>query len=454
MFSLFKKIRRSYRPSRLNVKILSLALPVVFGMLSQSLVWITDTVMVGHLGENAIAAMGIGGITYYTLVAFLIGFSLGIQIIVARRFGEGNFKEIGNVGVATVYISLSFGVFLSLIGAAVSGPVMNSIGPDPIVNTLAKDYISYRFLGSGFYFLGFCFRGFLDGLGYTRAGFVSMAVTTVSNIVLNWIFIYGNLGAPAMEIAGAGLASSLSGLAGLLVFPFFFIYYKIRIYFEGVSFLPSWKHILEIVKVGTPPGFEEGFVNVAFVIFSKIQGLISVTAVAASNILFSTLSFAFLPGYAFGVAATTILGQAMGAKKFRLAYHSAFRSAFISAHVMGLLGLCFIFLGKSILSLITTNENLIEECYPALVLLGIIQIGDAYHMVIGAALRGAGMQNYVFRVYILLSYIVMLPSAYLLGVVYKGGTLGIWAAIFIWIGSLSLTFIYQFRKKNWMKGVV
>ncbi len=423
-------------------------------MLSQSLVWITDTIMVGYLGENAIAAMGIGGIIYYTLVAFLIGFSMGVQIIVARRFGEGNTNEIGNIGIATVYLSVVFGTLLSFLGPFISEPLMELIGPESVVNTLGKNYLYYRFIGSGFYFLGFCFRGFMDGLGFTRAGFISMAVTTLANVFLNWVFIYGNLGIPAMGIGGAGLASSLAGLAGLSVFPIFFFYYKLQSYFVEISFLPSWKHIIAIIRVGSPPGFEEGFVNVAFVLFSKIQSLISVTAVAASSILFSTLSFAFLPGYAFGVAATTILGQAMGAKKYKLAYHSAFRSAFISAHMMGLIGLCFIFLGKSILGWITSDHKLIEECYPALVLLGIIQIGDAYHMVIGAALRGAGYQTYVFRVYILLSYAVMLPCAYLFGILWKGGTLGIWAAIFIWIGSLSLIFIYQFRKKNWLKGTV
>ncbi|TGK07449.1 MATE family efflux transporter [Leptospira semungkisensis] len=450
----YKKIRRSYRASRLNVKILSLALPVVFGMLSQSLVWITDTIMIGYLGQNAIAAVGIAGTSYYTLIAFLIGFSMGVQIIVARRFGEGRKDQIGKVGITTVYLSLFLGSMLSFLGPIISQPLMNLIGPDITVNSLASEYLFFRSIGSGFYFLGFCFRGFLDGLGFTKAGFVSMAVTTLANIFFNWIFIYGNLGSDAMGIGGAGLASSLAGLAGLLVFPIFFFYYRVNEYFKEISLFPSWEHLKEIIKVGTPPGFEEGFVNVAFVLFAKIQGMISVIAIAASNVLFSTLSFAFLPGYAFGVAATTILGQAMGAKKYKLAYHSAFRSAFISAHVMGLIGLCFIFLGKQIIELITHDPALIEECYPVLALIGVIQIGDAYHMVIGAALRGAGMQTYVFRIYILLTYLLMLPSAYLFGIVWKGGTFGIWGGIFIWIASLSIVFVYEFRKKNWVKGTV
>ncbi|WP_425460779.1 MATE family efflux transporter [Leptospira langatensis] len=454
MGPIYKKIRRSYRASRLNVKILSLALPVVFGMLSQSLVWITDTIMIGYLGQNAIAAVGIAGTSYYTLIAFLIGFSMGVQIIVARRFGEGRKDQIGKVGVTTAYFSIFLGCMLSFSGPIIAQPLMNLIGPDPTVSTLATEYLSFRVLGSGFYFLGFCFRGFLDGLGFTKAGFVSMAVTTLANIFFNWVFIYGNLGAPSMGIAGAGLASSIAGLAGLLVFPIFFFHYRVNEYFQRISLLPSWEHLKEIVKVGLPPGFEEGFVNVAFVLFAKIQGMISVIAIAASNVLFSTLSFAFLPGYAFGVAATTILGQAMGAKKYKLAYHSAFRSAFISAHVMGIIGLCFIFYGKEIIKLITHDPALIEECYPVLILIGVIQIGDAYHMVLGAALRGAGMQTYVFRIYILLTYALMLPCAYLFGIIWKGGTFGIWAGIFVWIASLSLVFIYEFRKKNWVKGTV
>lgn len=423
-------------------------------MISQTVVWSTDSIMVGYLGKEALAAIGMGGISYYTLVAFLIGFSMGIQIIVARRFGEGRSNEIGKIGITTLYFSLFLGAIITALGPFISSPLMNLIGADKAISLLGESYLTYRFLGSGFYFIGFCFRGFMDGLGFTKAGFVSMAVTTLSNILLNWIFIYGNCGAPAMGIAGAGLASSLAGLVGLLVFPFFLFKYKANRYFLGIRPIPTLTHLLEIIRVGIPPGLEEGFVNVAFMIFVKFQGMISIVSVAASNILFSTLSMAFLPGYAFGVAATTLLGQAMGAGKYKLAYHAAFRSAFFSAHIMGLVGLAFIIFGKNILNVYTQDRELIAECYPALVLLGVIQIGDAYHMVIGAALRGAGLQVHVFRIYMLVTYLIMLPCAYLFGIYFKGGTLGIWTAIFIWIATLSGTFVLEFRRKKWVKGTV
>ncbi|TGK12532.1 MATE family efflux transporter [Leptospira fletcheri] len=454
MGTFLKKIRRNYRFSRFNSSIISLAIPVVLAMVSQTVVWSTDSIMVGYLGKEALAAIGMGGVTYYTLIAFLIGFSMGIQIIVARRFGEGRPQEIGKIGVTTLYFSSVLGVAITALGIGIAGPLMDLMGADKGVVLLGESYLTYRFIGSGFYFISFCFRGFLDGLGFTMAGFVSMAVTTLSNILFNWILIYGNWGAPAMGMAGAGLASSLAGLAGLCVFPFFLFKHGAETYFRGISFLPSRAHLFEILRTGIPPGLEEGFVNIAFMIFVKFQGMISILSVAASNILFSTLSMAFLPGYAFGVAATTLLGQAMGAKKFKLAYHAAFRSAFFSAHMMGLVGIAFIVFGRNILKVYTQDQQLIDECYPALVLLGVIQVGDAYHMVIGAALRGAGLQIRVFRIYMLLTYLVMLPCAYLFGIYLKGGTLGIWAAIFVWIATLSATFVIEFRRKKWVGGTV
>ncbi|PJZ71338.1 MATE family efflux transporter [Leptospira perolatii] len=454
MEAIIKRIKRNYKASSLNKSILGLAIPVVLSMVSQTIVWSTDSIMVSYLGKSALAAIGIGGISYYTLVAFLIGFSIGVQIIVARRFGEGKVSEIGKIGITTLYLSVLLGSLISFSGFLFCEPLVKLISNDKTVNELAETYLRYRFIGSAFYFIGFCFRGFMDGLGITSAGFVSMVATTLSNILLNWIFIYGNLGSSEMGLAGAGLASSLAGLVGLLVFPVYLIFYKADRYFKNIGFLPTIEHAREIFRVGVPPGLEGGMENIAFMIFFKFQGMVSTVSVAASNILFSTLSMSFLPGYAFGVAATTLLGQAMGAGKFRLAYHGTFRSALFCAHVMGLLGLCFILFGKSILKIYTQDPEILEECYPALLLLGTIQIGDAYHLVFAAALRGAGFQMYVFKTYLVVSYFVMLPLAYVFGIVLGIGSMGIWAALFLWILIISLVFVFEFRRKKWVKGTV
>ncbi|TGK32631.1 MATE family efflux transporter [Leptospira gomenensis] len=445
---------RNIRPSLLNTKILKLAVPVVFGMLSQTVVWVTDTMMVGRLGKNSIAAIGIGGIAHFTVLAFLMGFAMGIQVIISRRFGEKNDSEIGKIGLTSLYLCLVVGTLISFGGAEISRPLMEVLNKDKIVLDLSSGYLYYRFLGTVFFFLLFTTRAFTDGLGITTAGLASMIITCFANIFLNWVLIYGNLGFEAMGVTGAAIASSLAGGAGLLAFPFYFYQKGLGKYFRGISWGFSFSHLKEILQAGTAPAFAELLNNISFMIFTEFATVVGTTALAVTNMLFSTLSLSFLPGYAFGVAATTILGQAIGAGKAKLAYHGAFRSAFFAACVMGSMGSAFILFGKDMLSVYTNDPELIREAYAPLVILGIVQVADAYHMVIACALRGAGLQGFVFRAYTTASYLVFLPTAYFLGIYLGLGSAGLWSGIVAWVFVLAVTFLIRFRKRDWAQNQV
>ncbi|UID83157.1 MATE family efflux transporter [Leptospira interrogans] len=445
---------RNIRPSLLNSMILKLAVPVVFGMLSQTVVWVTDTMMVGRLGKHSIASIGIGGIAHFTVLAFLMGFSMGIQVIVARRFGEKNDSEIGKIGVTALYLVIVFGSILSIGGATISEWLMNLLNKDEIVRRLSSEYLYFRFLGTIFFFLLFTTRAFTDGLGITTAGLASMIITCFTNIFLNWMLIYGNLGFEPMGVKGAAIASSLAGGAGLFAFPFYFYSKDLGKYFSHISWVFSWDHFREILKASTAPALAELLNNISFIIFTEFATIVGTTALAVTNMLFSTLSLSFLPGYAFGIAATTILGQALGAGKPKLAYHGAFRSAFFAACVMGSMGLVFIFWGKDMLSFYTKDQELIEEAYSPLLILGMIQVVDAYHMVIACALRGAGLQDFVFRAYTAASYLVFLPSAYFMGIYLGMGSTGLWSGIVAWVLVLASVFVVRFRRKDWVQNPV
>lgn len=156
-----------------------------------------------------------------------------------------------------------------------------------------------------------------------------------------------------------------------------------------------------------------------------------------------------MPGFAFGVAATTILGQAMGAGKYQLAKLGTFRSARFSAILMGIMGILFIVFGKEIIRIFSDDPAVIIETFPALIVISLVQVGDAYHMVFGSALRSAGLVVWVLKVYAFISYIIMLPIAYLLGVYFQLGSLGLWSAISIWLICLSVIFVWKFNQGDW-----
>lgn len=444
------KIIRVFLPTRLNKKIIFLSIPVFIGMINHTAIMIADTAMVGKLGALALASTGFGGVTYFTILSFLMGGSIAVQILTSRRFGEKQWAEVGKVGINTIYFSIFIGAILSIGGYFAGIPVMNLLADDPEVAKTAGSYLSYRFLGTILFCFIFAFRGYFDGLGFTYVGMIAAFLTTTSNIFFNWVLIYGNLGFPALGVDGAAIASSLSGIPGVLILVFYLFKKQFRAYFIGISWVPNFSIMREIGYIGFAPAIEQLLTNICFIIFTKFSGMVGTVTMAASNIVFNTLSLSFMPGFAFGVAATTILGQAVGSKKYRLAYEGTFRAANYSAIVMGFMGIVFIVFGKWIIGFFTTEQSVIREAYPALVIVALIQVGDAYHMVVGSALRSAGLVYWVATVYILTSFFVMLPWAYFFGVYLGYGNPGLWSSIFVWLLILAVAFVWKFRTKSWI----
>ncbi|HNC56309.1 MAG TPA: MATE family efflux transporter, partial [Leptospiraceae bacterium] len=402
-------------------------------------------------GTNGIAATGIGANAYFTVLSFLMNGSVGIQILTARRYGEKNDTEVGKIGISIIYFSFIAGLIISLLGFITANKTIEFISKDPDVIKDASSYLAYRYLGTVFFFPAFAVRGFLDGLGYTYLGMLSAFSATFANIFLNWVLIYGNLGFPALGVDGAAIASALSGLPALFIL-LVFLFKKEILYFLKKSHYQFDLSVLKnSIEIGLPSAIDGSLTNIAFVIFNKFAGLIGIHSVAASQIILSIISLSFMPGFAFGVAATTILGQAVGAGKYLLAQAGTFRSAKFSAFLMGIMGFLFIVLGKNIIGLFTQEELVIQETYPALVVISLIQIGDAYHMVFASALRSAGLVVWVLIVYVLISYIVMLPFAYMLGIYFQFGTVGLWSGISIWLLCLSSIFVWKFNKGDWKK---
>ncbi len=439
-----------FQKSRLNSTVLGLAIPVTIQMINHTLVMVADTKMVGVLGKESQAATSFGGMTYFTVLSFLLGSSIATQILIARRFGEKDYSAISNTIRAALSVSVIGGVVLSIIGFLIGGSIMEKLADDPTVTQLSTEYLSYRSIGTVFFFMIFILRGFFDGLGVTRIGMISSFLTTSSNVLFNYILIYGNFGSPAMGVKGAAIASALSGIPGVIVFLYFLFLPEYRKYLKFENPFPPISVYLEWFKLGAAPSVDSCLTNLAFVFFSKLAGMVSTTSLAASGVVITIMSLSFMPGYAFGVAATTILGQSIGAKKFKLGYIGAFRSAHFSAYIMGFMGVLFLIFGRELASWFSMDQEVIHEVYKALIIVSVIQVGDAYHMVIGSTLRSAGHEYWVMATYLFISYGIFLPYTYI-AVTNGGGIVALWFGVFLWLFLLSITFVWKFSQRDWEK---
>lgn len=197
------------------------SMPLLISLLLEHLVSLTDTMFLGRIGETALAAGAIGGVYYIGMFVTAFGFSIGAQIIMARRNGEARFHRILPVFMQGCYFMLALSVVFFFLSERYSPGILQSLVATPEVGQEASVYLFWRTTGFLFAAIGTMFRAFFVGITKTNILGYNSAVIVVVNVGLNYCLIFGHAGFPAMGIAGAGLASALAELAGVIFLSFY-----------------------------------------------------------------------------------------------------------------------------------------------------------------------------------------------------------------------------------------
>lgn len=207
-------------------RILAIALPILVSVLMEQLVGMTDTAYLGRVGEVELGAAALGGIAYVVVFMLGLGFSIGVQIIIGRRNGEGAYATIGSV----FYHGLFFLLLLSLVLVAFvfffGDCLMNSLISSPEIASASDIYLTWRMAGIPFAFITLVFRAFYIGTTNTRTLTLNSLVMVLSNVVFNYVLIFGKFGFPALGIQGAAIGSALAEIVSFL---FFLVYTSRRI---------------------------------------------------------------------------------------------------------------------------------------------------------------------------------------------------------------------------------
>ena len=241
-------------------KILRVALPAIAGLSTQMVVSLVDSAMVGRLDEAtyALAAMGIGVLATWALVSFFSSLATGTHVIVARRFGQGNFLECGNTLNNSLIISLLVGGIVAAIGASLAGPIAHFFASDDTVGDYASQYLFYRFLGIPFFLISVSYRGFFFGISKTKIFMISGILTNLFNVIFNYMFIYGSFGLPRMGLAGAGLGSTLATFSDVIFYLVIILLPSYRNKYQNFKHFKIDKEIIKgIYKISLPSIFSK-----------------------------------------------------------------------------------------------------------------------------------------------------------------------------------------------------
>ena len=194
----------------LSRQVWKLAYPIILANLSMTLLNVVDTVMVGRLSPAALAAAGIGGVVYFTVVITLGALSMGTQALTARRHGEKEFSQCGRVLDNSLMLALVLGGIFTLLSPWLARFIAPHLESDPAMGRLLGTYIQYRLYGAVFALINLAFGGFFNGIGRTKVRMNAAIIIAAANILLNYLLIFGSLGFPRLGVQGAAIASTLA----------------------------------------------------------------------------------------------------------------------------------------------------------------------------------------------------------------------------------------------------
>ena len=404
--------------------ILILALPIVGGMVSQNILNLVDTAMVGRVGSTALAAVGIASFTNFMAIAIITGLGTGVQAIASRRKGEDQESETAIPLNGGLLLALVLGLPLTIVLYAVAPFGFPLLVDDPAVVKDGVPYLQARILGTIAIAMNYSFRGFWNGINMSMLYMRTLVVMHLVNIFLNWVLIFGNLGAPALGAEGAGIATTISIFIGTAMYAAqAWSLARDRGFLDR---LPRRETINSILRISLPAGVHQFFFAAGFTALFVIIGKIGTAELAAANVLINVSQTAFLPGLGLlGIACASLVGQALGRVGPDDAKAWGWDVTKIGVLVMGVLGIPMLLFPDLILAVFLTDQSVIALAKPPLMLVGATIWFEAISMTLLSGLQGAGAAKIVAKISVGLQWLLFLPLAYVVGPVLGYGLMGV-----------------------------
>ena len=416
-------------------------------MVSQNLLNIVDTAMVGFLGNAALAAVGLGGFVVFLCQALVLGFSTGVQSTAARKKGAGELDRAAAILNTALLLVLLIAPALSIVLIQFAEPAYPVLNADAAVIDAGVPYLEWRLGAIVFVGINFVFRGYWNALDLSRLYMTTLILMHGCNIILNYALIFGKLGAPELGVTGAGMASAISMAIGTVIY----VYLGFRhVRKDGfLRHLATRSETASLIRIALPSGLQQLFFAAGLVTMLWIIGRIGTPELAAANVLITILLFAILPGLALGIACTTLVGQALGKGDKDDAYLWAWDVAKISGILLAILGLPIVLIPDLVLSIFIHEAATRELAYWSMLAMGFTMPIEALGFAFMHGLLGAGDARRVMLVSIGTQWLLFLPFAYVIGPMLGLGLTGVW----IWQGVIRAVqtwmFIVMWRARKW-----
>lgn len=432
-------------------EIWALSWPVMLSQALLNLVGLVDIAMVGRLGAGSVAAVGYATQFFHLAQSVLFAVGFACVALMAHAIGAGDTARARHALAACLLVSLTTAAALTAAMGAFPGPLLALLGAEPAVADAAIPYL--RLVLASSLLLAVCMT--LEfGMRADRDSRTPMriaAVVTVVKIAGNALLIFGVAGFPRLELVGAGLATLASQAVGVGLFAGVVARADpaspLRVRARDLG--PARRLVPAVVRLALPAVGERLANNLALLAYFRVLSLFGSVAIAAYTVGVRLLAFTWIPGTAFGTAASTLVGQALGAGRPAAASRAGWRATGLALGVAVVLGGVCAAVPRWLGGLFTDDAALVDELVPFLIVLALVQPALQAHFALGGAHRGAGDTVTPFVAAVLGNWTLRVPLALVFGYVLGAPVVWIWLVIFADHVARALWLAASFRRGRW-----
>jgi putative MATE family efflux protein len=439
----------SFKEGRANV--IAIAWPALLESFLLHLAGMVNTMMVGGLGTWAIAAVGYCSQPRMLMLSVFQAFNTGATALIARAKGAGHPEEANIIMHQAIMFSMSASVILAVLGYIYAAPMVTFMGATEEITTYnSTQYLRIMMLTFPANAFSMSVTATLRGIGRTRVSMVYNITANIVNVCIGFLLIHGRFGFPMLGVSGAAIGLGSGQIVAMLI-----AFYTIK---RGSDMLKlSFRRfksidmatLRRIINIGIPAMFEQLFMRAGNIMFAKVVASLGTDAFATHQIAMNIHQMSFMNGQAFGVSATSLLGQSIGRKRPDQGKALVQLCRRYSMIISLIFAVTFVIFGRQLLNMFTTDENVIAAGATLLWIVAFLQPLQSSQQVFAGALRGAGDTKAV-AICIFIGIVIIRPAVSAI-LVYVAGLelVGVWLSLVLDQGTRSIYTMWRFVSDKW-----
>ncbi|WP_332692676.1 MATE family efflux transporter [Halalkalibacter lacteus] len=427
---------------------LAILWPIMVTQISFYAMNLVDTMMSGRVGTNDLAGVAIGSSLWMPIFTGINGILLAVTPVVAQLIGRGQRDQISYTVIQALYLSILLALAVVLGGVFLLDPVLSIMNVEPAVYHIAFHYLIGLSIGIIPLFAANVLRYFFDAQGYTRITMVITVLAVPFNVLLNYGFIFGKFGLPALGGIGAGYATAITYWIILLLSIWMTFKIDVIRYYQlfVMWVVPSWKAWRELLSIGIPIGLSIFFEASIFSVVTLLIGMMFTTiTVAAHQVALSFTSLIFMIPLSISMALTIVVGFSVGAERLRAARQYSKLGVLGGIGIMAIGAVFLYFFREQIAFLYTEDREVVLLASQFFIIAIFYQLSDAAQAGLQGVLRGYKDVKIPFITAFISYWIIGIPSGYLLAAFTDLGPFGFWIGIILGLTCAALGFLVRMQ---------